>query len=95
MCRGKGFEKQKESRFLSMFDDDEDEDQGDAPIDMFSRNVQRTNQEEMDRLMKPCLDYDDNDEEDEQDIGGLLRPTLGAAKNALAADDDEEGGGQN
>ena len=55
--------------------------------------MQRTNQEEMDRLMKPCLDYDDNDEEDEQDIGGLLRPTLGAAKNALAADDEENGGG--
>jgi len=29
----------------------------------------------MDSLMKPCLDYDDNDEE-EMDIGDLLRPKL-------------------
>lgn len=75
-----------------MFDDDEDD--GDTPVDIFSRDNQRTNQEEMDRLMQPCLDYDDDDEADEQDIGGLLRPTLGAAKNALAADDGEGNGQQ-
>ena len=70
-----------------MFDDDEDD--GDTPVDMFGRDAPRTNQEEMDRLMKPCLDYDDNDEEDEEGIGGLLGPKLGAAKNALAADGNE------
>ena len=31
LCRGKQFEKQKESRFLSMFDDDEDD--GDDKIE--------------------------------------------------------------
>ena len=47
--------------------------------------------------MKPCLDYDDNDEDDENGLGSLLKPTLdGAAKGlgALADDDDEEGGNQ-
>lgn len=45
--------------------------------------------------MKPCLDYDDNDEDDENGLGGLLKPTLdGAAKGLGAlADDDNEGGG--
>jgi hypothetical protein len=34
LCREKQFEKQKESRFLSMFDDDEDGEKEDlAPID--------------------------------------------------------------
>ena len=36
LCRGKQFEKQKESRFLSMFDDDDDD--GDQPVDIFSRD---------------------------------------------------------
>ena len=53
LCKGKQFEKQKESRFLSMFDDDEDE--ADQQVDIFNRaddygglDDQRTNQEEMD-----------------------------------------------
>ena len=40
--------------------------------------------------MKPCLDYDDNDEDEDNQIGGLLKPTLGAAVKGLAADDDED-----
>ena len=42
--------------------------------------------------MKPCLDYDDNDEDDDNGIGGLLKPTLAGAAKGLAPDDDEEGG---
>ena len=50
-----------------MFDDDDND--YDTPLDMFQRNDdygggledQRTNQEEMDQLMKPCLDFDDDD----------------------------------
>ena len=71
---------------MSMFDDDEDCEE--TPINMFSRaddyggglEDQRTNQDEMDQLMKPCLDFDDNDEEDMGDDSGVelngLRPTL-------------------
>ena len=67
LCRQNHIEKQRESRFKSMFDDDEDD--GDTPLDMFQRNDdyggglddQRTNQDEMDQLMKPCLDFDDDD----------------------------------
>ena len=76
-----------------MFDDDDDE--GDAPIDNpdFRRkddyggglDDQRTNQDEMDQLMKPCLDFDD-DEDEEEEVDGymgrggaaqLLKPKLG------------------
>ena len=84
LCRQIQFEKQKESRFKSMFDDDEDE--GDTPVDMFIRNSdyggglddQRTNQDEMDQLMKPCLDFDDDDDEDESGGAALqgLKPKL-------------------
>ena len=92
LCRGKKFEKQKESRFLSMFDDDNDE--ADNPIDSFGREDdygggfedQRTNQDEMDQLLQPCLDYDDNDEENSV---GLLKPKLGS-KPDKGEDDEEE-----
>ena len=67
-----------------MFDDDEDE--GDTPVDMFIRNSdygggldeQRTNQDEMDQLMKPCLDFDDDDDEEESGGAALqgLKPKL-------------------
>jgi len=80
-----------------MFDDDEDDGEQPEQVDLFGREdygsgmagAQRTNQAEMDQLMKPCLDYDDNDEE-EDTIGSLLKPTLsGAVAKGLAPDDDE------
>jgi len=45
----------------------------------------------MDELMKPCLDYDDNDDEDE--LGGLLQPTLDSKKDT--GDQEEESGQYN
>jgi len=65
-----------------MFDEDGEGAESAAPI--FNRNDdyggrQRTNQREMDELMKPCLDYDDDGEED--DLGLLLGPTLAAEKD--------------
>ena len=70
-----------------MFDDgDDDEDEADQPLNMFSRNDdygggledQRTNQDEMDRLLQPVLDFDDNDEEG--DSVDLLKPKLASKK---------------
>ena len=65
-----------------MFDDDE-EDEEDQPIEMFNRDDdygggfedQRTNQTDMDNLMKPCLIFNDDDEEGD-DPGRLLSSTL-------------------
>ena len=73
-----------------MFDDDEDD--GDNQVDVFGRDDdygggfedQRTNQDEMDQLLQPCLDYDDNDEENSV---GLLKPKLG---NKADKDEEEE-----
>lgn len=129
LCREKQFEKQKQSRFLSMFDDDEDEEEdhgyekerteeaqasattikdepgNSAAIitgDIFGRSDdygggladQRTNQAEMDQLMKPCLDFsDDEDEEGEgndHQVSDSL--TLNGLKPKLsgAGDDNED-----
>ena len=95
LCRGQ--QKKKESRFLSMFDDDEDD--GDAPIEMFSRDDdygggledQRTNQKEIDELMKqPCLEFDEGDED--FDPLTLLKPRI---NNYLQDDDDDTGPDKN
>jgi hypothetical protein len=82
LCKGKAFGKKAKSRFSGMFDDDDD-DEGDQPIDMFNRDDdygggfedQRTNQTDMDNLMKPCLIFNDDDEEAD-DTGRLLSSTI-------------------
>ena len=97
LCRQNQFEKQKESRFKSMFDDDEDD--GDTPANMFHRkddyggnlDDQRTNQDEMDQLMKPCLDFDDDDEEEESGS----RPIMKGLKPKLDSNGEKESLDQN
>lgn len=55
---------------------------------------QRTNQDEMDQLMKPCLDFDDDEDEEEEEVDGyigrggaaqLLKPKLGGGNGGLAS----------
>ena len=68
-----------------MFDDaqEDDEDEADQAVNIFSRSDdygggledQRTNQDEMDRLLQPVLDFDDNDEEGDS-VENLLNPKL-------------------
>lgn len=85
-----------------MFDDDDDE--GDTPVEgsMFRRkddyggglDDQRTNQDEMDQLMKPCLDFDDDDEEDdellEDDQGGVLHGGNSGLKPKLTISENDD-----
>lgn len=81
-----------------MFDDDDD-DEPDKPVDLRNKQDdysegfedQRTNQTDMDNLMKPCLDFDDNDEES-SDTAILLRPTLHFNLGAKKDDDDKDTG---
>lgn len=84
-----------------MFDDEDDDDDGDQPVNMFSRDDdygggfedQRTNQDEMDRLLQPILDFDDNDEEgDSVENSNLLKPTLDSKTNDP---EDEKTGNEN
>jgi len=79
-----------------MFDDDDD-DEPDKPVDLNNKDEdysggfedQRTNQVDMDNLMKPCLDFDDNDEES-GDAVSRLRPTLNFNMGAKKDDDEDD-----
>ena len=79
-----------------MFDDDDD-DEPDKPVDLNNKDDdysggfedQRTNQVDMDNLMKPCLDFDDNDEES-GDAVSRLRPTLHFNLGAKKVDGEED-----
>ena len=60
--------KDKDNRFLGMFDDTDFGDEGDAAAE-FGREwkksdedgLEKTNQEDMDRLIQPCIDDDEKE----------------------------------
>ncbi len=83
LCEDKDDKPKRSFSFGEDNDDDDDDDLNHEPLQplQFNRpddyggtlDDQRTNQAEMDRLMKPCLDFEDDDEDENGETDNALK----------------------